>query len=97
MLAARGDPTARCASAYTHHGPRIVLALELAGLRAAKVALPLEVIDERWGVTPYEPIAGAGLKRALHEAGQIAIRDGMRLARAKDLTPALGDGAEFRG
>ena len=38
---------------------RIVLALELAGLRAAKVALPLEVIDERWGVTPYEPIAGA--------------------------------------
>ena len=42
---------------------RIVLALELAGPRAAEVALPLEVIDERWGVTPYEPIARAGHAR----------------------------------
>jgi len=42
---------------------RIMLALELASPRAAEVALPLEVIDERWGVTPYEPIARAGHAR----------------------------------
>jgi len=42
---------------------RIVLALELAGPCAAEVALALKVIDERWGVTPYEPVAGAGHAR----------------------------------
>ena len=42
---------------------RIVLALELAGPCAAEVTLALKVIDERWGVTPYEPIAGAGHAR----------------------------------
>jgi hypothetical protein len=42
---------------------RIVLALELAGLCAAEVALPLKVIDARGGVTPYEPIARAGHAR----------------------------------
>jgi hypothetical protein len=42
---------------------RIALAFELAGLRAAEVALPLKVIDEGGGVTPYEPIARAGHAR----------------------------------
>jgi hypothetical protein len=39
---------------------RIALALELADLRAAKVALALKVIDVGGGVTPYEPIARTG-------------------------------------
>jgi hypothetical protein len=42
---------------------RIALALELAGLRAAEVTFALKAIDERRGVTPYEPIAGAGHAR----------------------------------
>ena len=40
-----------------------MLALELAGLCAAEVALPLEVIDERRDATRYEPIARAGQVR----------------------------------
>ncbi len=38
----------------------LLLALELTGLRAAEVTFALKVIDARWRVTPYEPIAGAG-------------------------------------
>ncbi len=42
---------------------RFLLALKLAGLRAAEITFALKVIDERWEVTPYEFIAGAGHAR----------------------------------
>jgi hypothetical protein len=59
----RGSPYCPIARWPAPITDRIVLALELAGLCAAEVALSLEVIDERRGVTPYEPIAGAGHAR----------------------------------
>jgi hypothetical protein len=55
LRAARADPTARCASAYTPHGPHRARI----GTCRSQSGAPLEVIDERWDVTPYEPIAGA--------------------------------------
>ncbi len=56
-------PIARWLTLFTD---RIVLALELAGLRAAEVTLALKVIDMGGGITPYEPIARAG-----HAGGRI--------------------------
>ena len=49
---------------------RIVLAYELAGLRAAEVTLALKVIDVGGAVTPYEPIAGARGRIMAHGLGE---------------------------
>jgi hypothetical protein len=56
---------------------RVVLALELAGFRAAEIALPLKVIDVGGGVTLYEPVAAAGHARGRIMAGGL----GTALAR----------------
>jgi len=53
-------PIARRPTPFTD---RIVLALELAGSRAAEVTFALKVIDVGGSITPYEPIAGAGHAR----------------------------------
>ncbi len=61
--AGRGAHLLRIARWLTPFTDRIVLALKLAGLRAAEVTLALKVIDVGVGITPYEPIAGAGHAR----------------------------------
>ena len=62
----------------TPFADRIMLALELAGPRAAEVTLSLKVIDQQWGVTSYEPIAGTGHARGRIMAYGLLQKCGVR-------------------